>query len=118
MYKMSKNTFKFYKIYDYKSWHDQKCIAKIEIPFDWSLETICFNNEMVTLGYALHTLEKFLSEEITQEYLDTHPKLLEYYTDFFTEHDKPEIKGDFLEGYLFLEDVLLENNVLKLVVGN
>jgi hypothetical protein len=112
---MSKKTFKFYKIYDYKSWHDEKCIAKIEIPIEWSMETICFNSEMVTLGYALHTLEKYLSEEITQEYIDTHPKLLEYYTQYY---DKPEIKGDFLEGYLFLEDVELENNVLKLVLGN
>ncbi len=116
---MSTKTFRFHKVYDYVPWHDNKCIAKIEMPFELPdiFEDMSFK-EMVTIGCAIHNLETFLSQKVTQDYLDTHPELLKAYTEYYTEYDKPNILGDFMSGYTFIEDVYLRNNVATLVLGS
>ncbi len=112
---MPKQFFRFYKIYKYESWHDQKCISKIIFPIHWDrsiIETISFNDK-VTLGYALHTVETFLSQKVTKKYINTYPQLQKY-----TDNDI-KLRGDLLGGYFWLQTIELgPNNVLTLDLCN
>lgn len=113
--------FLYSKSFKYDKSYDERIISKAVFDTDLNLKMtheVTFESP-VTLHYALHEIEKYLSGKITKTYLKANPQIATYYS--ANDENWMEsylIKGDFLGDHYFVETLKIKDGTLTFKCGS